>query len=184
MKIKFTSPREKRLWIAAITVQLTLFASLWFSGLLLDILFDEKVYETIFFFGFIGLLLAILIQGLRIGKSIVEFGVLIAIIGAFMIIFARLGVAERSHLFEYSAIALLVFEALRERSKQGVKVTNPALLAILFTTCSGIIDEVVQLFVPARVFDPIDILFNTFVAVMTVMSSMVLLWVRKQFSKK
>ncbi|MDE0234937.1 MAG: hypothetical protein OXM62_08000 [bacterium] len=42
----------------------------------------------------------------------------------------------------------------------------------------GTVDEYLQVFIPSRVFDPIDILFNFLAAVMTVAALGVLTWIR------
>jgi len=51
-------------------------------------------------------------------------------------------------------------------------------LAFLLTSLVGTIDEVIQFFLPSRVFDPIDIGFNMLAAAMAVTASVGLGWVR------
>jgi VanZ family protein len=86
---------------------------------------------------------------------------------------------ERTHLIEYGVVAVFIYEALAERVTQGRHVPMPALLAVLITVLIGIADECLQAFLPSRVFDPRDILFNSLAAVMTVVASVFLGWVRK-----
>ena len=85
--------------------------------------------------------------------------------------------------FEYSVLVIFIHKALIERAIQGKKIPKPALVAFLTAFAIGVLDEFTQLFLPSRVFDPIDILFNGFVAFMAIGASMVILWVRKKISK-
>ena len=48
------------------------------------------------------------------------------------------------------------------------------------TTLVGTVDEYLQVFIPSRVFDPIDILFNFLAAVMTVAALATLSWIRRR----
>ena len=86
---------------------------------------------------------------------------------------------ERSHLIEYGVVALLIYEALTERASQGRRVPVPALLAFLAAVVVGVVDEGIQWFVPVRVFDPLDILFNALAAFMAVAGSVALAWARR-----
>ena len=51
---------------------------------------------------------------------------------------------------------------------QGRRVPAPAIVAILATSALGLLDECLQLFVPSRVFDPRDILFNVLAGALAV----------------
>ena len=44
-------------------------------------------------------------------------------------------------------------------------------MAVLVTTLFGVLDEVIHAFLPSRVFDPIDLLFNFMAGVMAVAAS-------------
>ena len=98
--------------------------------------------------------------------------------------YSRLGFAERGHLFEYSILAIFIHKALIERTEQGIKIANPALFAFLTAFVIAALDEFIQLFLPRRVFDPIDILFNGFVALMAIGGSSAIRWFRKIVSKE
>ena len=87
--------------------------------------------------------------------------------------------AERSHLLEYSVVALFIYEALTERASQGRRVPVPALLAILATSLVGVLDECIQAFLPSRVFDPLDMLQNAVAAVVAVTGCAALRWARR-----
>jgi VanZ family protein len=96
-----------------------------------------------------------------------------------MMVFARLGIPEeRTHLVEYGVVALLIYEALKERASQGRYA--PALLATLSSSFLGVLDECIQAFLPNRLFDPRDIFFNVLAGVVVIFASMALSWVRKR----
>ncbi|NNF74566.1 MAG: VanZ family protein, partial [Flavobacteriaceae bacterium] len=106
------------------------------------------------------------------------------IAGVYLLTLLRMAIAEeRGHLFEYSVVALFILEALHERKKNGIKVLVPPLIAIVFTTVIGTIDECIQVFIPIRVFDPIDIFFNFFAAFLAVSGSTALSWARSKIKK-
>ena len=53
----------------------------------------------------------------------------------------------------------------------------------MLTVFIGTCDEWIQIFLPDRVFDPEDILFNALSALMAIGVSLALQWTRKRFSK-
>ena len=75
---------------------------------------------------------------------------------------------ERTHLFEYALVAALVHEALLERRDNGRRVPAPALLALVISLLLGWLDEGIQSLLPNRVFDLIDVAFNSIAATMII----------------
>ena len=59
----------------------------------------------------------------------------------------------------------------------------PALLALVITVMIGNFDEGLQLYLPNRVFDPNDIIFNSFAAFMAIGGSLLLQWAKQRFRK-
>ena len=113
----------------------------------------------------------------RMSRSPSRWGV----VAAYLLVFVRMSIpTERSHLIEYGVVALFVHEALTERASRGRYVPARGLLAVLSTGLTGVIDECIQLALPSRVFDPIDMLFNVLAAVMAVTASTALNWARKR----
>ena len=91
----------------------------------------------------------------------------------------RMALGERTHLIEYGVVAVFIHEALTERASHGRRVPVPAALAILATALLGALDECIQAFLPTRVFDVQDIVFNTLAAVMAIATSLALGWARR-----
>ena len=124
--------------------------------------------------------IAIVTQVFKTRPRLLEMGVALGVFAVYLLVFLRMAIPEeRSHLIEYSVVGLLIYQALVERKSQGRHVPVPALLAILMTTAIGTLDECIQLFLPSRVFDPIDILFNFLAGVMAVTASVALGWARR-----
>ena len=99
-----------------------------------------------------------------------EFWVVFGLVGVVAMIPVRAGVpaTERSHLFEYGLLAVMIYEALTERRSCGAGVRFPALTAICTASIVGWLDEAVQAFVPGRVYDLRDVGTNALAAVVVV----------------
>lgn len=179
----FSSPRERRLWAWTAVVVVAIYSTLGLARTLADQLGNDFFGVWLFLLGCILILLAVVTQGLRVRPSGIEIAVALGVAAAYLLVFVRMAIpTERSHLVEYGVVAVLVYEALVERARQGRRVPVPALLAVLITSLVGTLDEGVQWLLPNRTFDPVDILFNVLAAVMAVAASAALQWARRQAS--
>ena len=176
----FSSDRERRLWLWTLAAVAAIYATLGLASRLADLWYDQGVSAVVFLGAMLLIGVAILTQGLSVrpGGREVGVGLGIAVVYAFMLF--RMTMPERSHLIEYSVVAVFVYEALLERASQGRRVPAPALLAVLLTSLVGVVDEGIQVVLPSRVFDPLDILFNAFAAGMAVIAMAVLRWARRR----
>ena len=174
---------EKRLWICLLIVLVALYSTICLASTLAGLLRDRNLLTPVLFFCLFLVGATVVTQGLKTRPAGVEIAVLLGMIASFLLMFSRMAIpdAHRGHLIEYSVVAVFLFEALRERSLQGRRVPNPALLAIIGTTLLGLLDECIQSLLPSRVFDPADMLFNFLAGVMAVTASLVLSWVRRRF---
>ncbi|MEP0987357.1 VanZ family protein [Ekhidna sp.] len=183
--IQFSTPREKRLWIWSLLISITIFLSLFLGKPLQHQLRDQNVQAIIFVLGMLFVGITILIHGLRSKPGRFQFTILIGVMAVYVMFFLRLGAPERSHLIEYSILAIFIHSALQERTKvQGVQKLKQALGAFLITFSIGVIDESIQLFLPNRVFDPQDILFNGIVTFFAIGTSLLLNWIRERVKSK
>ncbi|MDE0131815.1 MAG: VanZ family protein [bacterium] len=176
----FVTARERRLWLWALAAAVAIYSTLGLTGTLARRTSEGGDPLDVFLFFFVVGLLAmtVLAYGLQIRPRGAEIGVLLGIAVVYFMLFARTTLAERTHLIEYSVLATFIREALWEGKGGGRRIPSPGVLAILVTTLVGTVDEYLQVFIPSRVFDPIDILFNFLAAVMTVAALGVLTWIR------
>ncbi len=124
--------------------------------------------------------ISILFVSRRPGRAEIAAGAGILIV--YLMAWLRIGVAtpeERTHLFEYSLVAALVHEALLERRENGRFVPVPAILALIISILLGWLDEGIQSLLPNRVFDLIDIAFNSLAVTMIIGARWILAFVRQ-----
>ncbi len=178
----FTSAREKQLWSWTFAVLLAIFISLFAGRPLARFFGDQNMQAAIFAFGMFLTASAMLIHAIKSKPSRIELSILFGIAAVYIMLILRLGVPERSHLFEYSVLAICIHKALMERSN-NIKMPNPAILAMAITIVIGALDECLQIFLPTRVFDPVDILFNSFVVALAIGSHVFLVWIRHWVQK-
>lgn len=152
----FTSNRERRLWLWTLAVVVAIYSTLGLARPVAGALRDSGLLGIAFTLGFILVLATIVTQGLKTRPRGATIGVMLGVTAAYILVFVRMELPEeRTHLVEYSVVAVLIFEALMERVNQGRHVPVPALLAILATSLVGVLDECIQAILPSRVFDPV-----------------------------
>jgi len=181
----FSSFRERKLWYWAGVTWAVIFASIWLAGSVAEFLRDRGLISNAIWLVLFLVVLSVVVHGIRSRSSGFEVIIWMGLFAVYLMVMLRMTLPEeRSHLIEYSILALFIFEALRERAANRPEMKYPALWAIGITTLLGILDESIQLLVPSRVFDPIDMLFNFIAAILAVGGSSILQWVRKLTIKK
>ena len=185
----FSSRRERRLWVWTLLVVAAIYSTLGLAttvaGLLRESgLLNESLAVVMFLAGMVLVGATIVTRGLQVRPGGTEIAVALGIATAYFMVFVRIAILEeRSHLIEYSVVALLIYEALAERASQGRRVPVPAVLAFVLAVVVGAVDEGIQAIIPVRVFDPLDILFNALAAFMAVAGSVALAWARRRTLK-
>ena len=159
-----------------------IYATLGLAGKLAGTLADSGQLGAVAFgLGMLLVVAGIVAHGLNVRPHGIEIVVALSVTSTYLLLFVRMTYpADRTHLIEYGALGVLILEALVERVKCGRHAPMPHLLAILAATSLGVIDECIQAFLPNRVFDPRDILFNAFAAAMAVAASGALAWARQR----
>lgn len=180
----FSSRRERRLWFWTLAVVVAIYLTLGLTGTLAATLRAYGLLEAASVTGFaIGMFLVaatVVTRGMRIRLGGVEIAVTVGVVAAYMLVVLRtMSPVERSHMIEYGVLGILIYEALAERASHGRRVPLPPLLAVLATAALGVVDEGIQWFLPDRVFDPVDILFNLLAGTMSVGAVMALAWARR-----
>ena len=176
----FSSARERRLWMWTAVVVAAIYSTLGLARTLVEYLGNDFISVGLFLAGCLLVLATVVTQGLRVRPGGAEIAVALGVAAAYLLVVVRMSVpTERSHLVEYGVVAVFIHEALTERADRGRRVPVPALLAIVAASLVGVIDEGIQRFIPSRVFDPVDMLFNALAAVMAVTASVALRWARR-----
>lgn len=178
----FSSKRERWLWIAVVIVLVGIYATLDQAPAIVEALgirLVTSVGDGLFFVLFISLLvIPVFFIEKRPGRAEIAAGV--GIFAVYMMGWLRIGSLEaRTHLFEYGLVAALIHEALLERQSNGRRVPVPTLLALVISIALGWLDEGIQSLLPNRVYDIIDIVFNTLAATMIIGARWVLMQVRR-----
>lgn len=171
MMTVFTSKRERRLWIALAIVLAAIYATLGQAPAIVAALGEGILNSVGNNLVFVIIVLLVVIPVFFIDKRLshAEIAVGIGILTVYLLAWLRLGSwEERTHLFEYALVAALVHEALLERRDNGRRVPAPALLALIISISLGWLDEGVQSLLPNRVFDLIDVAFNSIAATMII----------------
>ena len=161
----------------------SIYLTLGLARTLADAFRGNRIGDGLFIVCCLMVLIAVVTQGLSRRPRGIEIAIAIGVAACYLLVFVRMTVqTERSHLIEYGVVALLVYEAFKERAKNNRLSFSPALLAIITTSGLGIFDECLQWFVPGRFFDLDDILFNEIAALGAVGTSSLLAWARKRFA--
>lgn len=180
----FTSKRERRLWIMVIVVVVAIYSTLGLASTLASELNNRGLNAAFFGFSMVLVIATILTQGLKSRPGGTELFVGLGLATIYLLVLLRMVIPEhRSHLIEYSILAVFIYQALMERSNNGGNVPFPPLIALLITSLLGVLDECIQAFLPSRVFDPVDMLFNFLAGLMAVVGSVLLDWIRKRRTK-
>lgn len=183
----FSSKRERRLWIALAIVLVAIYATLGRAPAVVAALGEDILASagTNLVFAIIALLVVIPVFFIdkRLGQAEIAVGAGILVV--YLLAWLRLGSwEERSHLFEYALVAALVHEALLERRDNGHRLPVPALLALLISLVLGLLDEGIQYLLPNRVFDPVDVAFNSIAATMIIGARWVVARVRHWLNRR
>lgn len=179
----FNTSLEKWYWACALLVVAAIFSSLFYGRPLQEAIFDQQTQAVLFLAGLLLCGVAIVLYGLyfRIGR--IELFVWLGLIAVYVMLIFRLGAPERSHLIEYSILSVFIHRALLERGHSKTREWASFLWAFVLTSVVGVLDECMQLFLPQRVFDPEDMVFNTLAALLALGSSMSIRLVRKRLNR-
>lgn len=178
----FTSKREKNLWLWALVIITTIFSTLFIWQPLLQLFGSQNIQAAIFVLGMLLIGLAILSHALKSGQKKVDIAIVFGVAAVYVLFFFRLGLAERSHIMEYSVLAILIHKAILERLGNRKPNFVKALIAFCITFIVSLLDEGLQLIIPSRVFDFYDIAFNAFAIASAITIKLLFLWMK--FLKK
>jgi len=172
-KIKITSKKERKLWISALVVLIAIYATLFLGGQFIDLMIERRIIEQSTFYLFILLILAFIVSGWKSSGKRLEYWIYAGVIAVYGMALFRMDIttAERSHMFEYGLLSILIYEALIERKLNRKNVKIPVLTSIFGAGTIGLLDECIQYFISYRIFDIIDIGFNYLASAFGVLTS-------------
>ncbi len=167
--IRFLSARERRLWTWVVAILAGILAAAVVAGSLVASLQSEALLGVGFAAGFVLAIAAVLWLAFR-PRSSTDPWIALAVAAAVAMVPVRASVTaiERTHLFEYGLLAVVLYEALTERRQHGGRLQYPALAAIGIASIVGWLDEGIQALVPNRVYDPRDVWINGLAALVAV----------------
>lgn len=182
----FTSQRERRLWFGVIFVIVAIYSTLGIAGTLTAYLRAQNLLNLSFVLGFVLIMKTIILSGLRKPSGRQEIWIGLGIVAVYGMVMVRVFVTpeERTHLIEYGIVATLIYQAVLERARNGIRVSYPAILTITITAVFGFLDEGIQYFLPNRVYDIRDVGFNALAGVMAVVAIRFLVWFRERVEKQ
>ncbi|MCY4204201.1 MAG: VanZ family protein [Bacteroidetes bacterium] len=179
--MKFVSTREKRLWLSVFSIIAAIYSTLGMVRNWLLFLENSAWGTGIFSFGCCLILVLLVTRGMTTLPRWREILTALGIGLVYLLILVNIERPdERIHVIMYGVVALLIYEALTERSIHGYRVLSSYLIAIATTAGLGTIDELIQLTLPSRVFDVHDILYDIVAAIMAVTANASLMWARKK----
>ncbi|MEM7417340.1 MAG: VanZ family protein [Gemmatimonadota bacterium] len=172
--------RERLLWLCTALAVGGVYSTLYTASMFSDVLYHAGVVTVLFLTAMVLSGVVVLTEGWKVRPRGFEVGVALGIFVIYLMVFLRLAIPERSHLIEYGVIGVLLYESLHESKRAGRRVPVPALTAAVLATLIGVIDEVVQIFLPFRHFDWVDVLFNFMAACGAIDAMLVLRWARRR----
>jgi hypothetical protein len=178
----FASDRERRLWLWALVAVVAIYASLGPARTLAGWLRDRNLLRLSMALALLLAVAAIAVGWARRRPSLGEIGVALGVAAVYGMVWVRVEtLEERTHLFEYGLVAVLIYQALLERQRRGRRVPVPALLAIAATALLGWLDEGIQALLPHRVYDRRDAGVNALAGLVAIAASLALSWARQRF---
>jgi hypothetical protein len=177
----FTSDRERHLWFYALLVVVAIYSTLGLAGTLAEVLRQRNLLDVSFVVGFLLVVAAIVGSVLRRRPGRREIWVALGVTAVYGMVVVRMGISpmERTHLFEYGLVAVLIYQALTERVRNGGHVPIPAVFTIVVTALLGWFDEGIQALLPNRVYDLRDVGVNALAGLMAISASVALARARR-----
>lgn len=172
--------RERRLWLWTLVVLVAIYSTLGPVQELTALLRERNLLRlsSAVVVLLVGVVIVVQWAKRRPGRR--EVGVALGVGAVYLTALIRMPIPEeRTHLFEYGLVAVLIYQALSERRRNGHRVPAPAVLAFAATAVMGWLDEGIQSHLPNRVYDLRDVGFNAIAGLMAIVSSLALARARR-----
>lgn len=164
----------------AIFTYAVILSTLFTGNPLRNVLPSQDLHAVLFLTGMI-LIGSSCILNLRNLPSWRGRAVYLGIAAILLLFFLRLSLNERSHLIEYCILTVFVFNAFDKKGWGKYKRYRST-----FGVCFGlgVLDELLQYFLPNRVLDGEDIVFNTLAISIVLFNHFISQWAKKWIKKK
>ena len=183
MKDSTTSTQERLYWTCVGVVILAIFVSLLIKPTWVTQMGNHDVQVFLFVTGLLLTALTVVIHGFKTSANRREWALLLGVSAVYGMLLFRLGAPERTHLIEYSVLAIFFRMAFLEYRKRR-ELKFPNLYAWVSAVTIGVLDEVMQIIVPHRTFDVEDIFFNVMAVTMAIVAALCLNWVRLRMDRR
>ena len=182
----FTSRRERRLWLWALAVVVAIYSTLGLAGSLAEELRQHNLLPAAVLVLMLATVAAIVGSGLKRRPGHREVWVGLGVTAVYAMAVVRMGgtLEERTHLFEYGVVAVLIYQALSERARNGRRVPAPAVLALVAAVALGWLDEGLQALIPNRVYDNFDVVRNGVAAAIGIAGTVAAGWVNEHLDRR
>jgi len=166
----FKNEKEKSTWKYVIVIMAFIAASLFLGNPVLQILKNNEIQTSFFLTAMVLTGLAIYYRDSHLKIVKTDLYLFFSLIAVLLLFFVRLGIEERTHMIEYGVLTLLVLKAVEARFPNESEIAYKKFLAAaIFSLGLSVIDEILQHFVPNRVFDSQDLLFNSIAILFTLL---------------
>jgi len=176
---RFTSRRERRLCLSTVAALAVIYSTMGLMPELAAILREGNLLGLSSTTALLIVGVAIALQWAKTRPGRHEIGAALGVVAVFSMAASRSTFAERTHLFEYGMVAVLIYQALTERRRNGRPVPVPSVLAVVATALLGWLDEGIQSLIPSRVYDIDDVLVNAVSGLVAIASSLFLAWAQR-----
>lgn len=157
----FASDRERRLWFWGLALQLAIYSTLGPAVTVVEVLRERNLLRVAATLVLVVAAASIAVPWVKGRPAWREIWVALGVTATYLMVWVRVEHwEERTHLIEYSLVAVLVHQALIERRLHGRRVKAPAALVLAVTVALGWLDEGIQAALPGRVYDLRDVGFN------------------------
>lgn len=167
-------------WIGVAIVWFTILSTLFVGMPLARFFKDQDIQAAFFLLGmtFVGVTVATYTFKKKAGKW--ELAIIMGLVALYTMWLLRLGLAERSHLIEYSVLAIFVHRAMMESLQNHLSNLKILVSTFILSFVLGAIDEGFQYFIPQRVFDMEDLVFNAMAILFALLSIQLVKWIRRK----
>ena len=163
----FTSKKERKLWILNIVVISIILSTLGVDQQIANFMRAHSILNDSINFVAVLSGLGVIAYMIKMKSGFFEYLTFASACFVLFWMWLRIDIPEeRTHLIEYLVVSALFYRTFKERALNMSGFNFFPLKAFATAILVGVMDEVVQYFLPNRVFDIIDVGFNVIAVTM------------------